>query len=147
MTMEKGMPVRVNGPYISPSGKSKGRRYMNVVYADGSKGTTLYSRYLMEKRLGRRLDPKLETVDHINGDKTDDREENLQIMTQGDNARKSIPPAPTAEFRCPTCLVMFVKQLRQIRNNQGKKGKSGPYCSKSCAGRDTRRLQIINASR
>jgi hypothetical protein len=108
---------------------------MTVWYDDGSHGTTLYSRYLMEQHLGRRLDPHAETVDHINDDFTDDRLENLQLMTRADNARKSARPAETMDFTCPRCLNDFVGSARRYRDNQVKQGKRGPYCSSSCARR------------
>ncbi len=50
-------------------------------------GTHVYRyRLVIEKSLGRYLDPK-EIVHHINGDKRDDRLENLQVMSQSEHAR------------------------------------------------------------
>lgn len=112
---------------------------MTVWYDDGSHGTTLYSRYLMEQHLGRRLDPVSETVDHINDDFTDDRIDNLQLMTRADNARKSARPRETMDFTCPIRLTDSVGRARNYRQNQLVQGKSGPYCSKSCAGKAPRR--------
>lgn len=128
----------MRGPYIfGPNTTAKGlagRRYVCVWYADGSKGTTLYSRYLMEQKLGRRLHPHLETVDHINNDRTDDRIENLQILTRRLNSGKDRPPAEMGSFICPTCGDEFEMQMRRYRQNQVKQGKAGPYCSKRCSG-------------
>lgn len=50
--------------------------------------TMLFARYIMEITLGRVLDPNFEHVDHINGDKTDDRPENLQILSPEENRYK-----------------------------------------------------------
>jgi hypothetical protein len=54
---------------------------MVVWYEDGSKGTVLYSRYLMEQLLGQQLD-KNDIVHHIDGDKTNDALENLQVVNR-----------------------------------------------------------------
>lgn len=43
-------------------------------------------RLVMEKKLGRFLRPG-EVVHHINGDKTDDRPENLEVMTNSEHTR------------------------------------------------------------
>lgn len=117
---------------------------MQVHYDDGSRGTKLYSRYLMEQHLGRSLDPNLETVDHINKDYTDDRIENFQLLTRAAHARKDARPAETMDFTCPWCLDDFVGFARRYRDNQLKQGKSGPYCSHSCAAKARRRIQLDN---
>ena len=43
-------------------------------------------RYIMEQKLGRKLDRK-EVVHHINGDSTDNRLENLEVMSLSDHTR------------------------------------------------------------
>lgn len=49
-------------------------------------GYVLEHRLVMEERLGRYLRPD-EIVHHINDDPTDNRVENLAVMTQGEHAR------------------------------------------------------------
>lgn len=71
--------MKVRGPYVYPSGKNAGRRYVIVINDDGTRRQLLYSRWLMEKKLGRRLDPS-EHVHHKNDDKTDDRLANLKVI-------------------------------------------------------------------
>lgn len=107
---------------------------MTVYYDDGSKGTTLYSRYLMQTHLGRRLE-RHETVDHVNEDKSDDRVENFQLLTIGENIAKSTQlrrPTRWYEFECPICKAVVRKPLRQVEHNR-KQCKTGPYCSRKCA--------------
>ena len=130
--IRREMPVRATGPYTFASGPSAGRKYMSVWYPDGSRGTTLYSRYLLEQQFGRRLDPNLETVDHINGDKTDDRIENLQVLSRVAHAAKDHVLSVMGTFQCPICGKMFERSMRRVRDKL-QQGKRGPYCSRSCA--------------
>lgn len=64
-----------------------------AIYAPGHPGAVLFGgthilayRLVAENSLGRCLSPD-EIVHHINGDCTDDRPENLQVMSQADHAR------------------------------------------------------------
>lgn len=88
----------------------------------------------MEQHLGRRLEP-WEQVDHVNGDKTDDRLENYQLLTQTENIEKSKIRAELWKFQCPSCGKEFEALARRVRGNQEAQGKVGPFCSKSCSGR------------
>ena len=120
--------MRIYGPYT----RRDGRKHIVYVYADGRKRTQSYPRYIMEQHLGRELLDN-ETVDHINEDFTDDRLENLQLLTRAENIVKSTKPAAIFSFNCPICGVASTKPLRDVLANRNK-GKSGPYCSRKCAG-------------
>jgi len=118
--------------------RADGRKYV-VVYRGERRETTLYSRYLMERHLGRRLEPH-EHVDHINDDPTDDRIENLQIISQLENTLKyhALHPKEMWDLSCLECGVSFQRLAKDCRKGQ-KAGKVGPFCGRSCAGKGTRR--------
>lgn len=123
--------TKIYGPY--PHKGMNGRRFVILHYPNGSKKCTAYARYVLESHLGRQLDVS-ETVDHINGDFTDDRVENLQILSLVDNIRKSRTPEKMIEFKCGFCGVVSARKERYIRQHS-KSGKAGPFCGRVCAGK------------
>lgn len=68
--------------YIGRTNHSAG-----YVVVTGRKQRTLEHRAVMQKYLGRTLE-SWEIVHHVNGDKTDNRIENLQVMTQSEHMRE-----------------------------------------------------------
>lgn len=121
--------MKTYGPYKRKDGRS------HVIHVDGeTRRTESYPRYLMSKHLGRALET-WEHVDHVNNDPTDNRIENLQILTQAENNKKSTKEPEMGNFTCPLCGVGFIMTMRRYRHNQVKQGKAGPYCSRSCAGK------------
>ena len=121
--------MTIYGPYTRPDS----RKHI-VHYENGTRRTQSYPRYLMEQHLGRELRPE-EHVDHINNDKTDNRIENLQLLTLAANNRKSAIPARTYIFLCPVCGKEAEIPYRRYKANQIIQDKAGPYCSRSCAGK------------
>lgn len=82
-------PIRkVYGPYRRSYKSGPDRMQMIFVFEDGSKTSMSNARWVMTQHLGRRLG-KDEHVDHINENPLDDRIENLQLLSRGDNNRKS----------------------------------------------------------
>lgn len=121
--------MKVYGPYIRKDNRK------HVIVIDGnSRRTISYPRYILEQHLGRVLSHD-ETVDHINGDFTDDRLENLQIMTLADNIRKTkmLSPHRFIQFVCPICGSTSSRSIHVLAHNR-KQGKRGPFCSKKCGG-------------
>ncbi len=128
--------MTVYGPYT----RRDGRQHV-VIVKDNNRRTVSYPKYLLEQKLNRPLLPT-ETCDHINGDFTDNRPENLQVLSRSDNTRKhaALKPAEIGTFTCPVCFCSFTKRMFNVRGNK-KKGHRGPYCSRSCAGKAGRVVQ------
>lgn len=123
--------IKVYGPYLRKDGRK------HVIHYDtdtGKRRTQSYPRYLMEQHLGRELLPD-ETVDHINEDFTDDRIENLQLLSLADNIRLASKGPIMLRFVCPCCKKPFSIRQSQYKHNQKKMGKRGPFCSRRCAGK------------
>ena len=65
--------------------KEKGY-FVRYISGYNKKGNAKIHRLVMEEHLGRKLKPN-EVVHHINEDRTDNRLENLQLMTRGEHSR------------------------------------------------------------
>jgi hypothetical protein len=125
--------MKVYGPYEHK--KLKGRKFVIIHYPNGKRKSTAYARHLMEQHLGRPLTDH-ETVDHINNDFTDDRIENLQILSRAANASKSakLQVKEIYTLTCVRCATEFTRPANFEKHNR-KQGKAGPYCGKHCAGK------------
>lgn len=139
---------KVTGPYL----RKDGRKHIclnnsKVPHSEPNKTKTLsWPKALVEVREGRLLLDN-ETADHIDEDFTNDELSNLQILTRVVNAAKSIElnehrQTELGVYICPECCSKFVGLVRQVRANNIKQGKDGPFCSKNCSGKWTRRKQL-----
>ena len=127
--------LKVFGPYV----RRDGRRHVVLQDPNTKKLKTVsYPKYLVELREGRYLTAD-ETVDHKDGDFRNDAPENLQILSRRDNALKSTVRRIPQKFTCPVCGLEFElsgSKLHDATQNR-KNGRSGPYCSRNCAGKDS----------
>jgi hypothetical protein len=110
------------------TGRDKGRKNVSLVGYSGERSSVSYARYLMSRHLGRYLG-KNEHVDHINGDKGDDRIENYQILTPSENTRKSTPPREQVILSCYNCKKVFKRQANKWKH---KAHKTKPFCDREC---------------
>jgi endogenous inhibitor of DNA gyrase (YacG/DUF329 family) len=132
--------MQIRGPYTHTTGRLKGRRYVTIVNDDRSKTSKLYSRYLMEEHLGRTLG-RDETVDHINRDKTDDRIENLRILSRAQHSSEDHVRVQMVKFTCSWCGGPGEQKARNLQH-AARQGKAGPFCGKSCAGKYSKAVQM-----
>lgn len=128
---------KVYGPY--PDRSQPGRLIMTLV-SPTRRTTTPYPRYLMALKLGRLL-TALEHVDHINDDRSDNRIENLQILTPAENHRKG-KEKPPIQVICPNCNLTFLRKRRNLREARGAVIRVPTCCSRSCSRRMQSKLGL-----
>lgn len=118
--------LKARGPYTRPDT----RRIMVIYYEDGSRSTMTYARYLVLQ--SQKLDAE-EVVHHINEDKTDDRLENYEVLTNSEHVKKH-NPKQYVTLVCEYCGSSFTK-LASWEKRQARKRTAGPYCSRHCQGK------------
>lgn len=87
-----------------------------------------YAKYLYTSHYKCEI-PLGDQIDHINGDKTDDRIENLQCISADYNARKDRKGREMVMLVCPICGKTFLYQKHNIKKGQQH------CCSRSCGGK------------
>lgn len=127
----------VHGPYK----RKDGRQIVIVIDNNGKRRTVSYPKWLMELQLGRKLDPNLETVDHIDSNIDNNNLENLRLVPRDEHSADDTRRVKNVTFDCAWCNKEFERSPRLIRD-KSKKNKAGPFCSRPCAGRYSRMLQL-----
>lgn len=135
--MAYGEDFKVHGPYK----KQDGRQIVIVIENNGTRRTVSYPKWLMELQLGRRLDPDLETVDHWDSNFENNDINNLRLMPRNEHSADDTRRVKHVKFNCAWCDKEFERSPRLVRD-KSKKNKAGPFCSRTCAGRYSRRLQL-----
>lgn len=103
----------IYGPYT----RNQDLRSHVILYNGKSRTTISYPKFLLEVKLERKLVDN-EQADHIDGEPWRDRLDNLQVLSQQENTRKSLEKVKIINCRCG-------KEFKQ-------KFKSQKYCSRSC---------------
>lgn len=103
------------------------RRVATLRKPDGTMITMSYAKYLYTSHYKCDVDKNYH-IDHINGDKMDDRIENLQKITGKYNRQKDHCRKEMVVMVCPVCGVDFLFEKRNLPF------KPNPCCSRKCGG-------------
>ena len=130
------MYTQVYGPYT----RKDGRKHL-ILYEPNSKGkkTISFPKAIMEVYLGHKLG-KDDTVDHIDRDKTNDAISNLQVINRKTHASLDAIRRHSVFSTCPTCQMEF--ELTKNQLNKRSNILAGPFCSKTCAGKYGKSIQL-----
>jgi hypothetical protein len=133
--------MKVHGPY-----KRRDGRQIVVVVEDDVNGcatrrTVSYPKWLMELQIGRKLDPNLETVDHIDSNFDNNSLDNLRVVPRAEHSADDTRRVKLVKFNCGWCKKEFERSPRLVRD-KSRKNKAGPFCSRRCAGQYSRKLQL-----
>lgn len=110
-------------------------RWFAILFANEKNRTSMsWARYQMCLHLGRRLD-RSETVDHIDGDKTNDDISNLQILSLADNIKKSAKQPEMITLTCPYCGKVFQRRKKNTNLVPYRSHIKTMSCSRHCAGK------------
>jgi len=128
---------KIHGPYQ----RRDGRSHVVIVYNDGSKRTVSYPKFLVEFALGRTLDPHKETIDHLDGDFTNNAWSNLRIVPRGKHVSEDLVAVAEVIIKCVWCGNLAKRRPSQLNRN-AKLGKAGPFCTNTCASQYGRAVQL-----
>ncbi|AUG88571.1 homing endonuclease [Pseudomonas phage TC6] len=110
------------------------RARVDLFNSNKDRTTISYAKYVVSVHLARLLD-KSEEVDHIDGDKTNDSLENLQVLSKSDHMKKTCfdrKERKSLVVSCAFCSCEFRKWANQVA------GKKNLFCSRSCNAKFTR---------
>lgn len=131
--------IKVYGPY-KPR-KSDRRVIVVLKFSDGTTKGTQYARYLMKLYLDRYL-LEDETVDHIDGDPTNNSIENLRVVDRNVHCTNDVLRNKDVIVKCTYCGKEFTIKGGLISNrNRKDRYQSGYFCSRSCSGKYGKEIQ------
>lgn len=103
------------------------RRIVILVNEDNKRSSISYAKYLYTSHYHCEV-AEGDQVDHINGDKMDDRIENLQVISGRYNQQKDHKRKEMVLLTCPVCNQEFLFPKRNLSSHPN------PCCSRKCGG-------------
>lgn len=134
--MAYGDNFKVYGPYK----KQNGRSLVIVIDRHGVRRTVSFPKWLYELHIGKKLDID-STIDHIDYDIDNNDLNNLRVVPRAEHSADDTRRVKHIKLKCSWCDKEFERSPRLIRD-KSKKQKAGPFCSRKCAGKYARRLQL-----
>lgn len=142
------MKIKLEYPYNQDWDKGylvtnpENRKTIILFNSHKDRSSTAYARYLLAVSLGRYLSD-YEQADHINNDKTDDRIENIQLLSKDENRQKQVRHYREnnkvfINLTCPNCGVIFEYRMSDYKFFTKTKDRKF-HCSKSCADESKRK--------
>lgn len=103
------------------------RRVVTLRKPSGEMTSLSYAKYLYTSHYNCPISDG-DQVDHINGDKMDDRIENLQVISRKYNIQKDHRKKEMVLLKCPICGSEFLFEKRNLSSHPN------PCCSRRCGG-------------
>ena len=103
------------------------RRVATLRKSDGTMISMSYAKYLYNSYYKCDIN-KDDNIDHINGNKMDDRIENLQVISGKYNRQKDHKKKEMLMLICPVCGKEFLYEKRNLSSHPN------PCCSRKCGG-------------
>lgn len=122
--------MKVYGPYTGKDGRQR-----IVIYENGNRKTVSYPKYLVETKLGIKLE-KSETVDHIDGNFLNNDFSNLRVVCRAEHAHDDCNMI-VKKIILVNCLFCG----KQFEYNTAKRYSTGSFCSNVCSGKYGKLIQ------
>lgn len=103
------------------------RRVATLRKENGEMTSMSYAKYLYTSHFKTEI-AKGDEIDHINGNKMDDRIENLQIISGTYNRQKDHKRKEMVLLKCPVCNQEFLYEKSNLKSHPN------PCCSRKCGG-------------
>lgn len=138
--------ISIRGINMNIYTNKENRKFVVIKESDGKWHSHSYARYIVEENIGRKLD-KTEEIRHIDGDKTNDNINNLQIINSTAHRQMHTPLKykDTIEkcYICGNEFTVTAKQHSEKYRNRIRKSNSADkyFCSRSCSGIYGQRIQ------
>lgn len=127
----------IYGPYVRKDGR------MHVIICDKltNKRTTMsYPKYLYQIYHGIELDSS-DTIDHLDRDFRNNNISNLVVRKQSDHSSIDALRVSLVKLECKWCGCSFERRAN-VQDYNSKLLKAGPFCTKSCAGKYGKSVQL-----